>query len=564
MKTFLAMAPFWDPYCPPLGITSLQAYLKERGRDVAIFDFNTSKEIWRAQRAYFDAFVDAVPAARHWNIMRVGPDYFARHQMAWLSLRDDPSAYRDLAARILNIDGRQRIDPRTLAAFDRIFEAIYARIDALLDEQLARHRPTVVGCTMLTTTLPASLHILKRAKAFDPEIRTVLGGPGPIMGAGADSPDTQRILDRCPYVDNVVIGEGEILMDALHAGLLERRRIYALRDVSTELAERAATPVHRNLIKDVGRLPTPDYTGLAVPHYTRLSVGVTRGCAYQCSFCYETTYWRRYRKRPIESALDDIEALSARHGRSSFFLCDSLANLFAEDLADGVLRRGLDTRWDAYLRADAPLTDPDYVRHLAAGGMVRARLGVESADQATLDLMNKRTSSDVMGEVIETLAEAGIETSTLWIVGFPNEDEAAFQASLDFLSDHRDAIFAADPWQFVFHPTTGDVPVFGRLTAADSFEARLGMHRIYPEEYDDALLVQYYELDIPDVMAVKLDRIARMGARMAEWGIPNPYSMAEWRAADRRWQALHPRRPRPTAVPQARPVAQERAGGQAG
>ena len=140
--------------------------------------------------------------------------------------------------------------------------------------------------------------------------------------------------------------------------------------------------------------------------------------------------------------------------------------------------------------------------HLAEGGMVRARLGLESADTDTLNLMNKRMSVSQMGRVLHNLADAGIQTSTLWIVGFPEEDERAFQHSLDFLVEHRDAIYCADPWQFIFHPTVGSEPVFGRLVASQSFETRYGMRRLYPEEFDDALLVQYYELDIPDDVPV--------------------------------------------------------------
>src|SRR4029078_7705538 len=94
MKALLTMAPFWDPYCPPLGITSLQAFLKQRGHDVAIFDYNTDKHLWHQYRAYFDYLQQVLPAARGWNIMRVGPDYFTRHQMAWFSLRE-PRRYAE-------------------------------------------------------------------------------------------------------------------------------------------------------------------------------------------------------------------------------------------------------------------------------------------------------------------------------------------------------------------------------------------------------------------------------------------------------------------------------------
>lgn len=316
----------------------------------------------------------------------------------------------------------------------------------------------------------------------------------------------------------------------------------SLRDVpavAQPLSLATANP-RTGLVEQLGDLPTPDDTGLDVRRYTNLSVGITRGCLYKCSFCYETTYWKTFRRRPMATALRDLRTLREQHDRTRFFLCDSLANFFADDLAEGILAEGLDVKWDAYLRADKELLDPEYVQHIARGGMVRARLGLESADTDTLNLMNKRMSVSQMGRVLHNLADAGIQTSTLWIVGFPEEDERAFQHSLDFLVEHRDAIYCADPWQFIFHPTVGSEPVFGRLVASQSFETRYGMRRLYPEEFDDALLVQYYELDIPDVVAMKIDRVERMCDVMAQAGIPNPYSLREWRAADRRWQALHP------------------------
>src|SRR5262249_47617845 len=159
----------------------------------------------------------------------------------------------------------------------------------------------------------------------------------------------------------------------------------------------------------------------------------------------------KYRKRPIASALHDLTVLRNKYDRSHFFLCDSLANFFAKDLSEGLLAERLDVKWDAYMRADKELLDPEYVALLADGGMVRARLGLESADEDTLDRMSKRMSAERMGKVLENLAAEGIQTSTLWIVGFPEEDEGAFQTSLDFLVEYKDAIYCADPWQFIFH-----------------------------------------------------------------------------------------------------------------
>src|SRR5205823_3554898 len=92
--------------------------------------------------------------------------------------------------------------------------------------------------------------------------RTVLGGPGAIMGAGVDSPDTVRILEQCPWIDNIVIGEGELLLDALHKDVLPRRKLLSLRDVPQLDVLPGIGSTRQGLIADVATLPTPDYRGL--------------------------------------------------------------------------------------------------------------------------------------------------------------------------------------------------------------------------------------------------------------------------------------------------------------
>ncbi|HVY47615.1 MAG TPA: cobalamin-dependent protein, partial [Minicystis sp.] len=319
-KTLLFMAPFWDPYCPPLGIASLQAFLRARGRDVAICDLNTDAAVWRLYREYLARFGDLVPRARGWNLPRLLPDYFARHQMAFQRLRHDGPRYRELVRRVLDVDGRSALEPGAFEPLDRVLEAIAARVDELALAKLREHAPSVVGCTLLTTTLPSALRVLELAKGLDPAVRTVLGGPGPIMGAGADSPDTWRLLERCPFVDNVVIGEGELLLDALVDGRVPKGEVVGLRDVArlTGGLVELKKPTRHGLVADLSTLPTPDFTGLDVRAYQKLSVGVSRGCAYDCAFCYETTYWKQYRKRPMSSALADVRALRERHGRTRF------------------------------------------------------------------------------------------------------------------------------------------------------------------------------------------------------------------------------------------------------
>lgn len=53
-RALLILPHFWDPVCPPMGITSLKAYAEKEGHRVDLFDFNTVPDIYAAQGFYFE------------------------------------------------------------------------------------------------------------------------------------------------------------------------------------------------------------------------------------------------------------------------------------------------------------------------------------------------------------------------------------------------------------------------------------------------------------------------------------------------------------------------------
>ena len=518
MRVFLCMPPFWDALCPPLGITSLQAYLKKRDHQVSIYDFNTDTTILKCYQKYFQLLVDVVPAAKELNIMRNGPDYFSRHQMAWLFLRNDHVKYQELTSLILNVDGCQELEPGEFYRFDTLFQEIYDHIKELAVQNIKEFSPELFGCTLLSSTFPAALYILLLVKEIDPSILTVLGGPGAFIGAHADSPDTKRILEKCDWIDNILIGEGEVLLENLINGKYPKRKIISIKDIDYQLL-------------NMDSLPTPDYTGLDYIKYFNLSVTGSRGCPYKCSFCYETNYWKKYRKRSVENIINDIKKLRTSYNKKDFYLCDSLGNFISKELASMIKQESLPIHWDTYMRADKELLDPDYIRLLAKGGLRRVRLGMESGSDEILKLMDKKVTAEQMGEVLKVLSSFGIRTSTLWIIGYPGEDEEHFQETLDFLTNYHEYIYAADPWQFIFHPTG--------LVSSESFESEYGMYQLYPDEFTDTLLVKYYELKNVAGLKEKFKRISRVDLHLKKLGVPNPYSIMELSLANRRWKELH-------------------------
>ena len=129
----------------------------------------------------------------------------------------------------------------------------------------------------------------RRLKTEAPKIPIIVGGPFATLNA-------DRILEDCPDIDCVGVGEGEeLLPDYLDhlddpgsvAGLVWRP--------PGEVVENAPRP----LLRDLDRFPYPDRTSLPIDYIESLPLDVpavlsldkfctvqtSRGCPYSCIYC---------------------------------------------------------------------------------------------------------------------------------------------------------------------------------------------------------------------------------------------------------------------------------------
>lgn len=518
-RALLIVPHFWDPVCVPLGISSLKAYAQARGHEIELLDLNVEPAIFGVQNLYFREVVRQFPHWRNWNIERNGTEMVAMHQVLFLNARQSPR-YRELVAEILNV--RQQplgevLEALDIEPFDMLFSRLYAAVKRHVGARLASFKPQIVGCSLFNSTWPGTLFVTALAKQMLPAVRTVVGGPGPLMGITAKIEDVQRFYAAHDCIDFFVIGEGERPFLELLENPGMPARIFPV------------TPEGQRGL-DINSLPMPDYGKLPVERYLQLSVATSRGCPFECSFCAETVFWHRFRKTAKSLTYLRMDTLAQRHRRHSFYLCDSLANPTIGQLTQEIKRGGQPFQLDCYLRADKSCVDAQAAAAWHAGGLYRARLGMESASQRILDAMVKLTTPDLMSRSLSALASANIMTSTLWIVGYPGETEQEFQQTLNFIREHRHEIYQADAWLFQYHREG--------LAQSAALERDYGSRARFSDSLNEILNVSPYLVDSDFTAAERFGRLERFVALMRELRIPNPYSVYEWLGAERRWREL--------------------------
>jgi hypothetical protein len=258
--------------------------------------------------------------------------------------------------------------------------------------------------------------------------------------------------------DSAVVFEGEHTLLALCRALSER---------STRALGRIPNLVLRDPLAgarylpgppavDLRTLPAPDFDGLPLDRYISphllLPYDPTRGCYWsRCAFCHyglAATGTARYRERAVDTVVEHVAGLSARHNTRFFYLSqDSVAPAMLCRLADALTTAGLDLRWGTDLRPEPFLTF-ERCQGLRRGGAVACSLGIESASPRVLRLIDKGITPTRAATALRNLSRAGIAAEVMCFTDFPTETLAEAMATLGFLERHTPHVAAFIVGQF--------------------------------------------------------------------------------------------------------------------
>jgi radical SAM superfamily enzyme YgiQ (UPF0313 family) len=511
-RVLLIKPPYFTPWTPPLGIAILKTFLEQNGYPTKCHDYNIDPELWGMHHNYFSAIQTLEDVSvndgysKLWWILNT-------HMLAYVNNADATTCSRVLEMVIPQYGIRH--SQEVINALIPLVERFFQRLDDLLNE-IDLSDFTVVGTSTYTTSLAASLYILRKVKQENSRIKTVMGGGVFADDLALGSDNLATLVEEYPYVDHVVLGEGEMLFLKLLEGDLADKRVISLSDLQGKSLE----------MKDV---PIPNFSDLNLSDYYHLTIEGARSCPFQCSFCSETIQWGQYRKKPIKVFVDQVLELVEKHGNNAFFMGDSLMNPYIQDFARELIGRKAQVFYDGYLRADKPVTNRDRTKFWARSGLFRVRLGIESASARVLGTMDKMTTPKVISDVLKSLVSAGIRTTTYWIVGFPGETEEDFQETLDFIEEHHRYIYELEAHPYYYYP-------YGQVGS------RLHQCRsLYPEAVTNVTKFKVWEIiDVDPPREVRYERLRRLSKLASSLDLPNIYTMAERYQAEDRWHSLYP------------------------
>jgi radical SAM superfamily enzyme YgiQ (UPF0313 family) len=415
MRVALVQCPAWGAL-PPLGAASLKAYLEQHGYEARCFDLNI---------AFYNEHLETKQVLE--GSAYGGPDPWGADSYGQWSLDYD------------RLDQGFHFQPGSLYNDAPLPLGEWA-------DQILEYGPRVVGFTCYLTSFASSLQLAQELRRRDENVVIVFGGPN----VAQDREGNLALRTRIPHV--VVDGEGE-------ESLLEIVRAV---DTGGDLAEVAGIGrlvrgwprwgERRPLIKKIDSLPYPDFSDLdweAYPNPYMIPIMASRGCVLNCSFCYETVYWKRYRTQSPERIVGEMEHQVAVHpfreeaertgAKYYFMFADSLVNGHVGGLrrmSELIVDRGLDVKWGGQATINKRM-DAELCRLMSRAGCDSLAFGLESGSQRVLETMGKHFHIDDADDVIQRMHDAGIEVTVNVMVGFPTETRRDFMETLKFLRRTR-------------------------------------------------------------------------------------------------------------------------------
>jgi anaerobic magnesium-protoporphyrin IX monomethyl ester cyclase len=298
---------------------------------------------------------------------------------------------------------------------------------------IAELRPDVVIVSSYSSTFYRSAELLRQAKLHG--VVTVIGGI-----FASDNPE--MILQEYPYIDIVVIGEGEHtffqLLNQLYYDkpLAELRGIAFRESLNVFINGRQHYRVRSQDLPrvDLSLIPVEKYKTALQRHY----IFASRGCQYECEFCTVNAIWNwSVTLRKMMDVLYDLRVLVDTFGMKVVSLVDSNTSTHKQYYPKllRLLQEGVPGIKIA-LKGRVDEMTTEYMSDLKEAGVNHFGIGVETPLASQLRMLSKTNNPDEWAtqllRIFHYAEKIDLPINFNMIIGTPDEDEFTLQYKVDF------------------------------------------------------------------------------------------------------------------------------------
>jgi radical SAM superfamily enzyme YgiQ (UPF0313 family) len=230
--------------------------------------------------------------------------------------------------------------------------------------------------------------------------------------------------DAKPHFDAVCVGEGEVLWPRV------------LQDAQKGKLQ----PFYRQQpgeVYDISQTPVPRFDLFDIEKYNRLTVQTSRGCPLDCEFCAASKIFGRYRIKPVEQVITEIDAILdvwrdpfIEFADDNTFVHKKWSKEFLREL------RKRDVRW--FTETDVSAADDlELVDLMADSGCQQVLVGFESPSKNSLEGIDrgnwKAKRRDNYEKFIDEMQNRGVTVNGCFILGLDSDTPEVFEEVASFV-----------------------------------------------------------------------------------------------------------------------------------
>ena len=333
------------------------------------------------------------------------------------------------------------------------YEAI---VNTSLERWLSSHpEAKIIGISALFSGIfTRALKIARDVKKIRSDIAVVIGGNHPSIFP-------KEILENCPEIDYIVIGEGEeqfvSLLRLYSQGSTTKFEIdngiayksdgkVVIKEKTRYIDELDSLGVTNYDQVNFANYHTPDMDTWYNPKnhdiICAMPIATSRACPYKCNFCsMNAVMGRKFRSKSNEMVLEELKILYYEHNIRYFKFIDDCSTFNKENsmkLFSAIIASGMNVSFEFANGLSIRTLDNELIDVIVEAGMLRGGLGIESGSNFLRNkIMNKNLSDDKIYEVYHYFEKKHphVWLIGLFLIGLPEESVETLEDTICMLKD---------------------------------------------------------------------------------------------------------------------------------
>jgi radical SAM superfamily enzyme YgiQ (UPF0313 family) len=304
----------------------------------------------------------------------------------------------------------------------------------------------LIGISGMITGYKSVLEVSSYCKKNSESV-VVIGGPISVAV-------TEELMENSS-ADFLVLGEGEETILELCYTLSNGKAInkvkgLCFRDKKGKLV--CTEPRRPNI--DLDRLPFPDREGFDIEFYIfkndsgivtrnwfgdrpdsfRMSTLITsRGCPYNCIYCDQSVFGKKWRGRSAENIVDELEMLQTLYNINAFVFLDDtfvIKKKRVMELCQEIKKRGLALEWGCNGRAN--LMDEEMMVAMKEAGCVTISYGIETGNKAQMEFLKRGVTVSQIAGSVRLAKKLGYRIKGYFMINHINETIETLRETTNF------------------------------------------------------------------------------------------------------------------------------------